>query len=289
MRVSPHYFDTIGTRLLRGRVINDQDTPSSTRVAVVNETFARRFFPKQDPIGKRFGIGESDHSRDFEIVGIVEDTKYQDARGPAYAMFFLPFLQKVPRADQSVQDAIDSSNYLQDIELLVSGYPPNLESQVRRALDEIDANLTVLSMTSFDEQVARNFNQDRLLARLAGLFGFLALALASIGLYGVTAYNVVRRTNEIGIRMAMGAQRSDILRIAVGEGALVVAIGVVSGLVGSAILTRFLQSMLFNVKPTDPITYAAIGALLTVVTLLACLVPALRATRVDPLIALRHE
>ena len=289
MRVSPHYFDTIGTRLLRGRVINDRDTPTSTHVAVVNETFARRFYAKQDPIGKRFGIGESDHSRDFEIVGMVEDTKYQDARGPAYAMFFLPFLQNVPRADQSVQDAIDSSNYLQDIELLVGGHPPNLESQVRRALDEVDANLTVLSMTSFDEQVARNFNQDRLLARLAGLFGFLALALASIGLYGVTAYNVVRRTNEIGIRMALGADRQNVLgmvlRGAIGQ----VLVGLALGIPFTLAAGRALSSQLFGVNSYDAEVLLAAVVILALCAALAALVPARRAASIDPMQALRAE
>jgi putative ABC transport system permease protein len=140
-----------------------------------------------------------------------------------------------------------------------------------------------------DDVIAKYLADRRFALELLGVFAGVALLLASIGIYGVMAYTFSQRTNEIGIRMAMGAQRRDILRIAVGEGALVVALGVVAGLIGSAILTRFLESMLFDVKATDPMTYAAIGGLLTFVTLLACLVPALRATRVDPLVALRHE
>ncbi len=147
----------------------------------------------------------------------------------------------------------------------------------------------MFGVRTMDEVIGKYLANRRFALELLGVFAGIALLLASIGIYGVMAYTFSQRTNEIGIRIAMGAQRSDILRIAVGEGALVVAIGVVSGLVGSALLTRFLQSMLFDVKPTDPLTYAAIGALLTVVTLLACVVPAHRATRVDPLVALRHE
>ena len=289
LRVSPHYFETIGTRLLRGRVINDQDTPTSTPVAVINETFARKFFPKQDPIGKHLGIGDSNHSRDYEIVGMVEDTKYQDARGPAYAMFFLPFLQFVPREDESSQNAIDGSNYLQDVELLVAGHPPNLEFQVRHALSEIDPNLTVLSMNSFDEQVARNFNQDRLLARLTGLFGFLALVLASIGLYGVTAYNVARRTNEIGIRMALGADRKNVLRMVLRSALAQVALGLVLGVPIALAGGHALSSQLFGVKGYDPEVLASAVAILAACAGVAGLLPARRAASIDPMQALRAE
>ena len=289
LRVSPYYFETIGTRLLRGRAISEQDTPTSMPVAVINQTFARKFFSGEDPIGKHFGIGESDHSHDFEIVGVVEDAKYQDARAAAYAMFFLPFLQRIARKDETSQLAIDGSNYLQDVELLVAGHPKELESQVRRALAEIDPNLTVLSMTSFDEQVARNFNEDRLLARLTGLFGVLALVLASIGLYGVTAYNVVRRTNEIGIRMALGADRHNVLgmvlRSALGQVLLGLALGIPISLAGG----RALSSQLFGVKGYDPVVLAAAAFVLAACAAVAGLVPARRAASIDPMQALRAE
>jgi predicted permease len=207
-RVGPHYFETIGTRLLRGRVIGDEDTPTSRHVAVVNETFVRKFLPKEDPIGKHFGMGDASNSGDLEIVGIVEDAKYQDARGPAYATFFMPFLQmaKDPKLSFMI-----GSHYIGDIELRVAGKPENLEAAVRRTLADIDPNLTVLDMMSLTEQLSRNFNQERLIARLTELFGLLALVLACVGLYGVTAYSVARRTSEIGIRMALGADRASVL------------------------------------------------------------------------------
>jgi len=289
VRVSPRYFATVGTRLLRGRVITEQDTPSSKRVAVVNETFARKFFPKQDPIGKHFGIGDNTHNRDFEIVGVVEDTKYQDARQPAYATFFLPFLQQIPRDDEAAQNAVDGSNYLHDVELLVAGHPQNLESQVRRALAGIDPNLTVLSMTTFDEQVARNFNQDRLLARLTGLFGLLALVLASVGLYGVTAYNVARRTNEIGIRMALGADRNNVLgmvlRGAIGQ----VGMGLILGIPIALAAGHALSSQLFGVKGYDVGVLGAAVLILSACAVVAGLLPAHRAASIDPMQALRAE
>ena len=155
-RVGPHYFETIGTRLLRGRAIGEEDTPTSRQVAVINETFARKFFPKEDPMGKRFGMGDASHSGDLEIVGLVEDAKYQDARQPAYPTLFMPFLQmaKDPKLSFMI-----GSHYIGDIELRVVGKPENLQAAVRRTLADIDPSLTVLDMMSMSEQLDRNFNR----------------------------------------------------------------------------------------------------------------------------------
>src|SRR5207248_592267 len=225
-RVGPHYFETIGTRLVRGRAIEQRDTPSAQHVAVINETFARRYFPNEDPIGQHFGMYDASHSGDYEIVGIVEDAKYQDTRGPAYATFFLPLLQTPPGGPLA--------GWVYAIELRVAGKPQNIEPAVRKALAEVDPNLPVLSVMSFGEHVARNFNQERLIARLAELFGLLALILACVGLYGVTAYAVARRTNEIGLRMALGADRRSVLglvlRAALTQLGLGLAIGIPAAL-----------------------------------------------------------
>jgi predicted permease len=280
-RVGPHYFETIGTRLLRGRVIEERDRPGGPNVAVINETFARRFFPNEDPIGQHFGMTDVSHSGDYEIVGIVEDAKYQDTRGPAYATFFLPLLQTPPR--ESFRGWVGA------IELHVAGRPENIESAVRKALADVDPKLSVLSMMSFGEQVARNFNQERLIARLTELFGVLALILACIGLYGVTAYAVARRTNEIGIRMALGADRSNVLglvlRSALVQLALGLAIGIPAALAGGLLLAH----QLYGVKSYDPTILAAAAIVLSACAILAASVPARRATRVDPIVALRYE
>ena len=280
-RVGPHYFETLGTRLLRGRVIEERDRPGGLNVAVINETFARRFFPNEDPIGQHFGMTDVSHSGDYEIVGIVEDVKYQDTRGPAYATFFLPLLQTPPR--ESFRGWVGA------IELYVAGRPENIESAVRKALADADPNLPVLNMMSFGEQVARNFNQERLIARLAELFGVLALILACIGLYGVTAYAVARRTNEIGIRMALGAGRGNVLglvlRAALTQLALGLAIGIPAALAGGLLLAH----QLYGVKSHDPIILGLAAMVLAGCALFAAFVPARRATRVDPMVALRYE
>src|SRR6516225_5394422 len=279
-RVGPHYFETVGTRLLQGRAIEERDTPSAPHVAVINETFARRFFPKEDPIGQHFGMEDASHSGDYEIVGIVEDAKYKDTRSPAYATFFLPLLQ-TPSGELH--------GWVGAIELHVAGKPENLEPLVRKTMAGIDPNLTILGMQSFAEQVSLNFNRDRLIARLTELFGLLALMLAWVGLYGVTSYSVARRTNEIGIRMALGASQRRVLglvlRAAFGQVVVGLAVGIPLALAGA----RLLSSELYGVKPYDAVIVG-----LGVITLAACAfvaayVPGRRATKVDPMVALRHE
>jgi macrolide transport system ATP-binding/permease protein len=280
-RVGPHYFETIGTRLLGGRAIDERDTPAARHVAVINETFARRFFLDDNPIGRQFGMGDTSHSGDYEIVGMVEDAKYQDTRGPAYATFFLPLLQ-TPSGDQL-------RGWVGAIELHVAGKPEYLEPAVRKTLADVDPNLSVLNMVSFGEQVTRNFNQERLIARLTELFGLLALLLACIGLYGITAYAVVQRTNEIGIRMALGADRGNVLGLVL-RGALAplgwgLGIGIPAALVGG----RVLADQLYGVKSYDPMILGLAAVILAACAVLAISVPARRATRVDPIVALRYE
>jgi len=280
-RVGPHYFDTIGTRLLQGRTFEERDRPGAPNVAVINETFARRFFPNENPIGQRFGMWDVSHSGDYEIVGIVEDAKYQDTRGPAYATFFLPLLQAAP--------GDPFRGWVGAIGLHVAGRPENIEPAVRKALADVDPNLTILHMMSFREQVARNFNQERLIARLTELFGALALVLACVGLYGVTAYGVARRTNEIGIRMALGANEENVLglvlRGALTQVGLGLAIGIPAAIAGGYLLAH----QLYGVKSYDPTILGAAALVLAACAIVAALVPARRATRVDPMVALRYE
>ncbi|HTV56913.1 MAG TPA: ABC transporter permease [Terriglobia bacterium] len=283
-RVSDHYFETIGTRLLRGRVITDEDTPSSRQVAVIDQAFARKFFRNQDPIGQHFGLGNASHIGEYEIVGIVEDAKFQDARLPPYPTAFMPLLQ-IPAADSTH----DGSIYIHDVELRLAGEPQNLEPAVRRALAEINPNLTVLGMMSLSEQVALNFNQDRLVTRLSELFGVLALLLACIGLYGVTSFSVARRTNEIGIRMALGANRGSILGLVVGAALTQIILGLAIGLPVALAGGRLLSSLLYGVKSADPVIFVVAALVLTGAALLATYIPARRATMVDPTVALRYE
>jgi predicted permease len=285
-RVGPHYFETIGTRLLRGRAIGNEDMPTSHKVAVINEAFVRKFLSREDPIGKRFGLGDASHSGDFEIVGIVEDTRYQDARQPAYEMFFLPFLQMSKDPKESF---MIGSHYIQDIELRVAGKPENLQTAVRRTLAGIDPNLTVLDMMSLSEQFDRNFNQDRLIARLTELFGLLALVLACVGLYGVTAYSVARRTSEIGIRMALGADRRNVLGLVLRWAMLQLGLGLAVGIPVSLAGGRLLESQLYGVKSYDPVILGLAAVVLTAGSLLSGFIPARNAASIEPIQALRME
>jgi len=285
-RVSPHYFQTIGTHLLRGRTINEHDTPASALVAVVNETFARKYFPQEDPIGKRFGIDGAKNSGDYEVVGVVEDAKYQDAREPAYPTFFVPFGQMPKEPDLAW---LAGSEFFGDIELRVAGKPENLEAIVRRTLADIDPNLTLIDMVSLPEQVARNFNEDRLIARLTELFGLLALVLACVGLYGVTSYSVARRTSEIGIRMALGANRTNVLGLILRGAAAQIVLGLAIGIPAALAGGKLLSSQLYGVQSRDPMILGLAAGALAACALIAGLVPARRAASIDPMQALRTE
>ena len=277
--VSAHYFETLGTRLVRGRFIDESDTPASRHVAVVNEAFVRRCFPKGDALGQRFGIGDTRHANDFEIVGVVEDTKYIAAREAAFAMAFFPLVQ--------AQEL--NANIFHDIQLLVAGRPRNLQPEIQRALASVDPNLTMIREISFEEQVRRNFNEDRLVARLTALYGALALLLACVGLYGVAAYTVAQRKSEIGIRIALGAPRGSIVRMLLRVAVAPVTLGLLIGLPLALAGGHAIASGLYGVRSYDPFVLGTAVLVLAVSSIVAVLIPARRAARVDPMVALRYE
>jgi predicted permease len=289
LRVSPNYFETIGTRLVRGRTIGEQDTATSTHVAVINERFAKKFFAGEDPIGKHFGTRDSKHPLDWEIVGMVEDAKYQDTHAPAYSTYFLPYFQSQPSDKPQIEAMKAASNWVRAIELHVSGNPQGLESTIRNIVAGLDPDATVLRVTSFDEQVSEQLNLERLMSRLTMLFGVLALTLAAIGLYGVTAYGVERRTREIGVRVAVGASRRDVIEMVLRGAFAQVAIGLGIGIVLAFIAGRLVSSQLFEVKGHNPVAIAGAALLLGIFALIAGLIPARRAASIDPVTALRVE
>jgi predicted permease len=289
LRIGPDYFETIGTRLIRGRTIGEQDTPTSTRVAVVNQRFVKKFFKDEDPIGKRFGLDRHGHDADFEIIGVVEDTKYQDTHAPAYTTFFLPYLQHVQYSDPADIGGEESSQTIETIELHVAGTPANLESTVRRELAQIDPDMTVQKVMTFDEQVGEALNQERLLARLTTLFGLLALTLASIGLYGVTAYTVEQRTREIGIRVAVGANRNNVVGMVLSGAFRQVALGLAIGVPLALLAGWLISSQLYEVKGWDPMAIGLAAIMLAACAMVAGLIPARRAASIEPMQALRTE
>ncbi|HEX3437423.1 MAG TPA: ABC transporter permease [Pseudacidobacterium sp.] len=290
VRISPQYFDAIGTPLLRGRVIGLEDTATSEHVAVIDESFAKIYFPDEDPIGKHFGESVPGHSGDYTIVGVVRDTRYQHALESQNPMFFLPLTQAIPYNGYVLnQHWEDSSHYIHDIELRVIGEPTRIGPAVRNALASVDPNLTVIDMQSFSEQVNRMYDQERLTARLTGLFGLLALLLASIGIYGVTAYNVARRTSEIGIRMALGADRANVIRMVLRGALTQTGIGLVIGLPLAIFAGRVIASQLYEVGKFDALVLMSAVLVLSVCAVIAGFLPARRAASVEPMRALRTE
>ncbi|MGH9860803.1 MAG: ABC transporter permease, partial [Candidatus Acidiferrales bacterium] len=273
--VSPEYFRTMEIPLLAGRAFTEQDAGGAPRVVMINRTFAERIFPGRNPIGQRIRLGRNS-SVVREIVGVVADTKhYSLGEKNGLLQVYEPFAQMPARWMSLV--------------LRTSVEPGSLAGAVRREVQAVDPDQPITGLQTLDETLAQSVAQPRFRTLLLGLFGGLALVLASVGVYGVMAYSVARRTQEIGIRMAMGAQRADVLRMVLRGGFTLAAAGVAIGLAGAFAATRLLEGLLFGVQPTDLQTYAITAAILVVVALLACAIPALRASRVDPMRALRYE
>jgi predicted permease len=278
-RVSGAFFDTIGARILRGRTFNEHDTPDAPHVAVVNQAFADQYYPGEDPIGQRFGLGGFKHRADFQIVGVVNTIRFRDPRSPGRPMFFLSILQW--------DETWNRSNLLGSILLRVSGSPPDLGPRIQRALGAIDANLTILNVAPVAEQLDQLLTHEHLIGALAQVFGALALILASVGLYGITAYSVARRTAEIGVRTALGATRARVVRLILGGALLQAAIGIAVGIPAALAAGRLLAGQLYGVRPSDPLILGVTALILAACAALAGAIPAARASTVDPVQALR--
>jgi hypothetical protein len=270
-----------------GRGIGVQDTSTAPAVAVVNQAFTRAFFkPGENPIGQHFGNSEKG-AGDWEIVGIVEDTAYQSATWKDHRMYFVPLAQRPRSATYSIDE--DENMYAGAIVVETSRPIPQMEEVARRTLAEINPNLSVVRFQTFSAQIAEQFGQARTLSQLTMLFGGLALLLATLGLYGVTAYGVARRTPEIGIRMAMGAKRGSVTGMVMRDAMLQAAVGLAIGVPAAVLCVRYVESQLYEIKSIDASVLA--GAVLTLLTaaLLAGLIPARRAASIDPARALRTE
>jgi macrolide transport system ATP-binding/permease protein len=289
-RVSPRFLDAIGVPILRGRGFTDQDTATSQQVAVVNQTFVKRFFPNQDPVGQRFGIDFQQYSGSFEIVGVFADFKMNNLRDPVRPVYLRPLAQRFTGFQEPDMITTETrSQFINAILLNFNAPQQNVESLVRRTLTGIDPNLTVVDLRSFDAQVAGNFNQERLIARLTSLFGILALILASVGLYGVMSYFVARRASEIGIRMALGATRSGVLAMVLRGALWQIVIGLGLGIPAALLAGHLMAGLLYGVGGYDPLALVGATLVLGLCATAAGFLPARRAASVEPMQALRTE
>lgn len=246
LRVSPHYFETIGTPLLRGRGVTERDMPSSQHVAIVDSAFAQKFFPGEDPIGKHFGLSLPGHGSDYQIVGVAKDTKYRSPGSEQSPMFFLPFTQTTQYEPDGYRRLETATLCAQSIQLHVAGAPERYEDSFRQTLASTNPNLSLIKVKTYREQVAVQFNRERLIARLTALFGIFALLLASVGLYGVTAYNVEGRTREIGVRIALGANRGKVLSMVLYGALWQVCGGLCMGIPLAMLCGRYLAHELYG-------------------------------------------
>ena len=279
LAVAPHYFQTLGIPLEKGRDFTAHDGLGSLPVAIINEALARRYFPHQDPIGRRIqpgisnGYGNKEPLR--EIVGVVGDVKLHDLAANAGSQCYVPLSQ--------------SPLGLMTLVVRTDGDPLSLAPAVRSVIASANKDVVVYNLATLQELITRSVAAPRFLTLFLGMFASLAVLLAAVGLYGLVSYSVALRTQELGIRMALGAEKRDVLRMVIGQGLKLALIGVAIGVAGALALTRFLSSLLYGVKPTDPLTFIAVSLILIAVALLACYIPARRAAKVDPMVALRYE
>ena len=290
--VSPGYFETLGMRLLAGRDFDDRDArvspppappgdestrPPEFRVAIVNQQFVKKYFPAGNPIGRHIGFGSDPGTKTpMEIIGVVTDAKYTDVRDETQRQVFFPYHeQNTPRGFT--------------VYVRTSRDADAMFATIRQEMQRIDANLPIFGTRTLDSQIARSLRSERMIATMSSAFGVLATLLAVVGLYGVMAYTVARRTREIGIRMALGARSGDIGWLVTREVLLIVVAGIIVGLPAAWWLSRFVATQLYGVKPMDPLALGAAIIGLTCVAVLAGLVPSRRAAKVNPTVALRYE
>jgi putative ABC transport system permease protein len=269
-RVNTQYFNALRIPLLRGRNFTDQEVRQGAKVLLISELLARQVFPNEEPIGKRLIMSFGKQA--FEIIGVVGDIRHRALESEPNAAMYMPAYEG------SMNVVIRSKTD-----------PATLAAAVRKEVLQIDPNQPVADVRTMEQWLDGSVAAPRYRTTLLGLFALVALALASTGIYGVMSYSVSQRTHEIGVRMALGARRSDVLRLVVRQGMTLVIIGVGLGLAGALALTRLMASLLFGVTAKDPFTFVAVAALLTLVAFVACYLPARRATKVDPLVALRYE
>ena len=290
-RVSTDYLQNFGLTAIRGRNFNIADNETTAPVAIINETFAKRFFKKsEDPLGQHFGLDAPENANTFRIIGIVPDAKFAGfaLRRPARPMFYVPLAQIANYPNQL--NTLDLRSHFIGGMMLATNIPPGvLEPQLRRILTGIDPNLTINSVRTMEQQVSLTFDQERAVSSLAALFGAVALLLAAVGLYGVTAYTVAQRTNEIGIRMALGAGRARVIRYVLGGASVRVVAGLALGLPLAIVAGRLISSQLYDVSFWDPFALALASGALAICSLIAALIPASVAASISPMTALRAD
>jgi len=290
-RVMPGFFETLGAKLLLGRSITDDDTANTLNVAVVNEAFVKRFFKNQNPIGQHFGIDRLRYASTYEIVGVVKDMRYMtwDYKDPVGPMFWVSEKQTVRYDDPVFSDGEKYSHFLYNLVIWAPGDPPGMEERVRRALASVDASLVLNSVDPYSKVVSSDFQQQNMIATLTTLFGLLGLVLAAVGLYGVMAYTVEQRTNEIGLRMALGADRRHVMAMVLRSAVLQIGIGLGIGIPLAVLAGKLMKDQLYGVQPWDPVMLTGATVLLALAALMASIAPVRRAAGVEPMVALRNE
>ena len=290
-RVMPGFFETLGAKMAMGRPITEEDTATTRTVAVVNEAFARRFFKNENPLGKHFGPDKIQYASKYEIVGVVKDMRYMtyDYKDPIGPMYWISEAQTTHWDDPDYEAGEIWSHYLYNIVIWAPGNPPGIEEKVRKALASVDPDLVLYGTDSYDKIVRGDFQQEDMIATLTTLFGALGLVLSAVGLYGVMAYMVEQRTGEIGVRMALGADRGNVLRMVLRGAFSQVAIGLAIGIPAAIGAGKLMTQQLFSVRPWDPVMLASATLALGLAALLASALPAWRAAGVEPMVALRNE
>ena len=290
-RITPGFFDTIGARMLAGRAINEDDNGNTRHVAVINEAFAKKFFGNQNPIGQHFGPAPVKNAGTYEIVGVVQNIHYVNwgFRDPARPMYYIPEAQTVHFDQPDIQSDELWSQNLYNIVIWAPGHPQNMLTQVKKALAEVDPNLVMYDIQPYSRVIQGTFDQQNMIASLTWLFGAVGLVLAAVGLYGVTAYGVEQRTSEIGVRMALGADRGSVIAMVLRGAFWQVGIGLGIGIPAAIGAGYLMASQLFGVTPWNPLLLAGATVLLGLAALVAAVIPARRAASIDPMQALRSE